>query len=184
MIIHTGGAIGTDMLFEYAGLFYGHQVKAFSFEGHETKSHCRIILEDYELKKAHKMVLNARGDRHFPTKNAYTNNLIYRDYYIVKDATFIVAIGYMEGKTLKSVSGGTYWGVNLTNKPTLFFNLNTNSWFPDVDIAQYIKQYIRLDRCGIKEAIMAGIGTRNIKFHETKVREVIMFVMKILEECE
>ena len=64
-IIHSGGAIGADTLFEELGVKKGFEVQAHSFDGHKTESANRVIHSGAELKAARDPVYTAKASLDF-----------------------------------------------------------------------------------------------------------------------
>ena len=104
---HTGGAAGSDLIFEVESLKKGFNVKSYSFKGHNTKSNNRVVLSEEELKEGfeHIKKTNKRLNRNILNAAPYTKNLIARDWFQVKNADAIFAIGNIE--TPSTVAGGT-----------------------------------------------------------------------------
>src|SRR3972149_480807 len=112
-ICNSGGAMGADLLFEKECLKKEIKVNAFSFEGHGTASKCKVILNNDQLKAADDVVKSAslRLNRPIP-KNQYIKNLLRRNWYQVKNADTVYAVGKILPN--KNVDGGTGWAIALT----------------------------------------------------------------------
>jgi hypothetical protein len=157
----TGGASGSDFIFETESLKKGFKVVAYSFDNHSTKSKNRIILSQNQLKEGfkHIKIANNRLKRNLSNLEPYIKNLIARDWFQVKNSEAIFAVGIVNGE---NVMGGTGWAIGCAidnKKPVYVFDQNYKSWFYyDYDD----------DRFQIYEGIpkltdkFAGIGTRNI----------------------
>jgi hypothetical protein len=165
---HTGGASGSDSIFSNESIKKGFNVKAYSFKGHNTKSNNRVILSDEELKEGfeHIKKTNKRLNRNILNAAPYTKNLIARDWFQVKYADAIFAIGSFE--TQSTVAGGTGYATSCAvdeKKPIYFFEQNDNQW--------YYYDY-QSDKFEIFESIpkltenFAGIGTRDINDNGVK----------------
>lgn len=176
MILFSGGASGTDMLFEQICDEFGIQMIAYSFDGHKTDSKHTFLLSNEQLHHAKEFVVraNQRLNRFsfFPSNNDYTNKLIERDYYIVKYATIIIAFGYLDlSKPDDKVNGGTAWGIEMAKfkmTPIYFFDLSEYKWYSW--LYDRSNQYIHNIRPILKKNDkIAGIGTRRVRFHTQKI---------------
>jgi hypothetical protein len=165
---HTGGAAGSDLIFEVESLKKGFNVKSYSFKGHNTKSNNRVVLSEEELKEGfeHIKKTNKRLNRNILNAAPYTKNLIARDWFQVKNADAIFAIGNIE--TPSTVAGGTGYACSCAvdnKKPIYFFEQNDNQW--------YYYDY-QSDKFEIYESVpkltenFAGIGTRDINDNGVK----------------
>ena len=162
MICYSGGAIGSDSIFEAESIKHGVNVVAYSFVEHNTKSSNLKVLSKKQLEDGfkHIEIANKKLNRNIYNISSYVKNLISRDYYQVKSSDAIFAVGIFNG--IDEVNGGTGWAVQIAidnKKPTYVFDQNYNSWFYyDYDD----------DRFQIYEGIpkltdkFAGIGTRMI----------------------
>ena len=159
---YSGGASGSDSIFEIESIKHNFKVVAYSFAGHNTKSSNTLILSPNQLKEGfkHIEIANKRLNRNIYNISSYVKNLISRDYFQVKSSDTIFAIGRLQ--TENTVMGGTGYAVSCAvdlKKPIYFFEQNDNQW--------YYYDY-ESDRFEIYEEIpkltekFAGIGTRNI----------------------
>lgn len=131
-ILLTGGANGADMLFEEMALKHNYIVRAFSFEGHTTKSRRRIILNNEDLVKAQSFIAAAarKLNKHVPHQQ-YIHKLISRNYYQVQDSLCVYAVATLNFDT-NIVNGGTGWAVEmakLKNIPLFVFDQNKSNWY-------------------------------------------------------
>lgn len=174
---HTGGASGADAVFSCEALKKGFNVKAYSFKGHNTKSNNRVILSEEELKEGfeHIKKTNKRLNRNILNAAPYTKNLIARDWFQVKYADAIFAIGMME--TESTVCSGTGYACSCAvdeKKPIYFFEQDHNQW--------YYYDY-QSDRFEIYEGVpkltenFAGIGTRDI--NENGIKAIVSLFKEI-----
>jgi len=168
----SGGAQGSDTFFEKEGEKYGIKTIAYSFYGHNTSSKNKWNLTTEQLEEGlkHVEITNKTLDRNITTISTYVKKLLCRNWYQVKNADCIYAIG-----TLKSdgtVDGGTGWAVQMAidnNKPVYLFEQNKNTWY------EYRPAFgnLHTDRFaepgGFYEVSIppltekfAGIGTRNL----------------------
>ena len=94
-ICYSGGASGSDFLFELESIKHNIKVVAFSFDGHTTKSENRYILSKNQLKEGfeHIKIANERLGRNIKNAQPYVRNLISRDWFQVKNSDAIFAVG-------------------------------------------------------------------------------------------
>jgi hypothetical protein len=173
-ICNSGGAIGSDSIFEEECLKRNVSVKAFSYKTpfHKSISKVEISDEDYleginEIKKANKIILKRTGiDKYM--------NLLARNWAQVKYSEEIYAIGkiikpkeydgdYQNKSTYPVVSGGTGYAVamGITNNKIIYvFDQTIECWFR---YSYVINNFIKIDGIPeIKTNNFAGIGTRKI----------------------
>jgi hypothetical protein len=166
-ICNTGGALGSDITWEHHCIKAGIHVRSYSFTGHSSQSsrQSKIILNEQELISAQPYVVKAAKNlrRNLPKTN-YVLNLLRRNWYQVKDADTVYAIGTIDEN--KQVEGGTGYAVqmsvdNLVNSLTPIslnvFDQNVGSWF-----TWKHKQWFQVDEPELPTKIFAGIGTRNV----------------------
>lgn len=166
-ICNTGGAFGSDIAWEHHCIKIGIQVRSYSFAGHSSQSskQSKVILNEHELVSAQPYVTKAAKNlgRNLP-KAGYVLNLLRRNWYQVKDADTVYAIGTIDEN--KQVEGGTGYAVqmsvdNLINSLTPIslnvFDQNVGSWFMWKQ-----KQWFQIDEPELPTKIFAGIGTRNV----------------------
>lgn len=171
---HSGGAEGSDTIWEKIGSQYGVKTNAYSYKTnyHSSKSKVEISEEDYEqgvteINKANK-VLGRFGIQKYI-------NLLARNWPQVKYSTQIFAIGYIVDPGKKSikgyyskskyqtVDGGTGYAIQMGinhNKDIYVFDQSKLSWFrwsyPSMS-------FVKIDESPkIKTQNFAGIGTREI----------------------
>jgi len=159
---NSGGAPGSDTIFEIESNRHNYKIVAYSFDGHNTTSKNRLILTPSQLKEGfeHIKIANLRLGRNINNLSPYIKNLLSRDWYQVKNSDAIFAIGIRD--TEKTVRGGTGYAVSCavdTKKPIYFFEQNDNQWYYfdyEDDMFQIFE--------GIPELTekFAGIGTREI----------------------
>ena len=158
----SGGAPGSDYIFENESIKHNFKVIAYSFDGHNTKSLNSLILSLNQLKEGfkHIEIANKILNRNIYNISSYVKNLISRDWYQLKNSDTIFAIGSLQTENI--VLGGTGWATQLAidNKKTVYlFEQNYNQW--------YYYDY-ESNKFEIFENIptltenFAGIGTRNI----------------------
>ncbi len=170
-INYSGGAKGADTIWETYGEKYGVSTIAFSFISHNTDSKHFIILTEKELEESDSYYRKASRllKRKYPSNNIYVNNLLRRNWFQVKNADTIFAIGELIDNI---VNGGTGWAVamaTIVNKPIYLFEQNKNIWM------KYVYEIKEFREC--KEPILtkkfAGIGTRKINNNGIKAIQTI-----------
>ena len=162
----SGGAKGSDSVFEFESLKKNFNVVSFSFEGHDTTSSNRYILTPKQLKIGfeHIKIANKRLNRNINNLKPYIKNLISRDWYQVKYSDAIFAVGYIDHNN--NVKGGTGYAIacaidNL--KPIFLFEQSFNYWYYyDYDINRF---EIYENKIPILTKKFAGIGTRDININ-------------------
>ncbi len=171
-INHSGGCPGSDMMWEDEGYIYNVESIAYSFQGHKQESKTPKILNNEELLEGWEHVKIAEKSIGRPLfniqSNPYVRNLLSRNWFQVKNADSIYAIGTFIDDKHKIVNGGTGWAVQMAidnNKPVYVFEQNLNEWFiyhyPENEFKQiYSIPYLTQD--------FAGIGTRDLNINGEK----------------
>ena len=160
--LYSGGASGSDNYWETFGSLYGLTVKSFSFDGHHTTNPHAVVLSDDELKKADYFLERANQTllRRFPTRNKFCNDLLRRNWHVVKDVDTVFALGEMVSN--KTVNGGTGWAVQLAvdeKKKVYVFDDKKNGWSV-YDHAR--KRFVPFHDVPTLSKNFAGVGTRNL----------------------
>ena len=138
--IYSGGALGTDSVPEFAARELGMNLEIKIPPAH-ARARTVTPLTPYELDLANPYVERAAKmlNRSLHFTNTYKNNLIRRNFHIVREAEAVYAFGRFE--TLvhpKTLKGGTGWSVQLaielgkkTKKPPMIFvyDLYHQAWF-------------------------------------------------------
>jgi len=151
-ILCSGGAAGADVYWGDIASQFNHDVIHFSFDGHKSTatnstiyklSTEELLIADEEIKKA-----NVILKRRIPIHKHWLYNLLRRNWYQVRDAETIYAVGYVIGgarirdlstlflaeknpakknEDFLCVSGGTSWAI------AMFCNrkINGNIYFYD-----------------------------------------------------
>jgi hypothetical protein len=182
---HSGGAEGSDTIWEMYALMNDIKVKAYSYKtkSHKGSNKVEISKQDYEegvekIKKANKVLSRKNIDKHM--------NLLARNWAQVKYSTEIFAIGYIvrEGEKSKkgylvtakspTVDGGTGYAVQMAinaGKTVYIFDQYKEKWFK---WSYILDDFLELrDTPTIQEKNFAGIGTREInKAGEKAIEEV------------
>ena len=163
---HSGGCPGSDMEWENQGLKYGVKTNAYSFGNHvqQSKNQCKLTAEELKegATQAEKASLTLMRPWQYVSNKPYVKNLISRNWFQVKNAECVYAIGKFIKNSTKLVDGGTGWAVQMAvdnKKPIYLFEQNEKAWFLfDYDVGQFIK----VDYVPTLTPNFAGIGTREI----------------------
>lgn len=164
-INHSGGCTGADMCWENEGKPYGVKSVAYSFYNHVQDGENQKILTYDELQEGWKHVEIAAKSLHRPIGRIeipYVKNLLSRNWFQVKNAEAIFAVGKFDGNTQKKVAGGTGWAVQMamdSGKPIYFFDQPTNKWY--IYLYSY-KTFIEMYVIPTLTENFAGIGTREL----------------------
>lgn len=173
MICHSGGAKGSDTVFDELSMKYGIKVNAYSYKTkyHTGPNKVEISEQDFEegiieVKKANKILMRW-GIRKYM-------NLLARNWAQVKYSDEIFAIGKIcrTGK-IETISGGTGYACAMAvqnNKPLYVFDQIDRKWFK----WSFSKEmFIEIDPPKITCNNFAGIGTREINDHGiTAIKEL------------
>jgi hypothetical protein len=170
MICNSGGADGSDMIYEEVCSKKGMQVVAWSFTNHKTKSQFRKILSKEELEEGfeHVKIANENLKRSVFSLKPYVKNLLSRDWFQVKNSDAIYAIGtFQKASPFTIVNGGTGWAVQMgiDNKKQVYVFDQDNHypcWFIyDYSSGRFITNK-DTDLIPSLKRKFAGIGTREI----------------------
>lgn len=163
-VCHSGGCPGADMTWEAAGEEYGVVTHAYSFSGHTQYGKHPVILSEAELSEATQHVINASLTLKRPivTVATYVRNLLRRNWFQVKNAESIYAVGKFMSNTRSVVDGGTGWAVQMAihvRKPIFFYDQLTKSWYTYNYVTGIFETFTDTP---ILTEQFAGIGTRDI----------------------
>lgn len=174
LVCNSGGAIGSDSVFERFCIEKGIKVNAFSYKTKSHTSECKVEIsdEDYlegikQIKKANK-ILNRYGIEKYM-------HLLARNWSQVKYSEEVFAVGtivksgdkdtkgYKNKSKYDIVSGGTGYATTMAiqhNKPVYVFDQTKDKWFR----WSYISNtFVECKEPKISTQTFAGIGTREIK---------------------
>jgi len=177
MILHSGGAKGSDTVFATLSLQNGLYVVIHSFEGHKinmpylkessllrikkhTKEELGIIYSEYIVKVAKYMGRNA-------ARLEYTKDLLARDYFQINETEAVFAVGVIDsvnnGKVI--VAGGTGYAISMAlrlNIPyIIIYDQQDMRWY-NIKNGKLQKQWNEPIVKMKDFAFVAGIGTRNL----------------------
>lgn len=163
----SGGARGSDSLFGACAEAVGHKVIHYSFKEHKSKLN-RSILNKDQLSKADPYLLLANEwlNRKFPTYSEYTNNLLRRNFYQVKESDMIYAITDLDKDGFPK--GGTAWavimGIIVNVDEIYLFDQTTEKWFRFVDIGQHPRKitWDQVKQPPSPKGAYTGIGTQKL----------------------
>jgi hypothetical protein len=153
------------MEWERIGETYGVETIAYSFPNHVQKGKNPKILTVAELNEGWEHVLIA--DRTLKKNveglsSTYTRSLLCRNWFQVKNADAVFAIGRFD--TFAKVSGGTGWAVQMAvdnHKPVYVFEQDICLW----SIFNYTDGLFAPLFAPLKLTVnFAGIGTRDINY--------------------
>ena len=162
---HSGGCPGADMAWETEGEKYGVHTIAYSFKGHNQKGKHPKVLTGEELDEgfSHVMIANRALKRYPQGQSTYVKSLLARNWFQVKNADSIFAIGKFDSETV--VSGGTGWAVQMaidSDKPVYVYKQATNPMDPGRWFRWMLLQFEYIDYVPILTENFAGIGTRDL----------------------
>lgn len=164
-VCHSGGCPGADMTWETAGEEYGVVTRAYSFSGHKQYGKNPVVLSHEELHEglAHALDVNTQFKRNLMSSPRYTKCLISRNWYQVKNAEVIFAVGKFYDNTLTRVDGGTGWAVQMAvnnGKPIYFYDQPTESWY---EYDHHNGKFVTFTGTpALRTKHFAGIGTREL----------------------
>jgi hypothetical protein len=176
-ICHSGGCPGADMTWETEGNYYGVKTIAYSFGGHKQEGKNRVILSTEELNEGFKNVLIANKTmKRYPQGQArYIQNLLARNWFQVKNAEAVFAIGMFsklrpEESVVTRVDGGTGWAVQMAidnKKPVYVFDqtppkCSFDSPMPWAYFDYKVNHFVPMDTIPKLTENFAGVGTREI----------------------
>lgn len=163
---HSGGCDGADMTWEIEGNPYGVKSISYSFYNHHQKGEFPYIMNTTELLEGWEHVKTAAGSLkrplNFVEDNPYVRNLLCRNWFQVKHAEAIFAVGKFDSNAKTKVAGGTGWAVQMAidnNKPVYFFDQPTNSWYKYISL---YKKFVQMYVIPTLTENFAGIGTREL----------------------
>lgn len=168
----SGGADGSDLQWAMMAGNLGHKVVHWSFQGHRSSapSDDVVQLNQQQLEEADRFIERANRNvrRNWPSKSLFTNNLLRRNWYQVKDTGAVYAVGKMKGR---EVEGGTAWAIQmymdrfihdgepLSQCNLFFYDQNMNVWW------QWRGSWeIRVSQPPAPVGVWTGIGTRDLNF--------------------
>ena len=177
----SGGATGADTVFELDGEKYEISTVAYSFNGHNTTSKNRYILSQDELDEGfkHIEIANKTLKRDIDHISKYVKNLLSRNWFQVKNAEAIFAIGRIKNKMgiRREVDGGTGWAVQIgidNNKKVYVFDQNTNKWYEWCKDQEPCDKFILLKYIPPLTENFAGIGTRELNENGKKAIQYLL----------
>ena len=137
-LIFSGGATGADDLWVQCASHHGCDIEIMSFEGHERTVRFPCTVREISSDDLHSVVdtvlLTGTALKRFIDMRPSVYNLIARNYFIVRDAEVVFAVGYLNQKTGLGIDGGTAWGCEYftqmrgSEARIYFFDMCTATW--------------------------------------------------------
>ncbi len=162
---HSGGCPGADMTWEVLGRDYGVKTIAYSYPGHTQEGANPYIMTVEELDEGWEHIqiaapsLKRKLSAYWPPE--YVKKLLCRNWFQVKNAERIYAIGTFETKNKDRVNGGTGWAVQMgidSQKLVFFFDQDSVQWYVYRPNAGRFEGVQIIPLC----ENFAGVGTRDI----------------------
>lgn len=163
--LYSGGAEGSDTMWELIGRAYGLKNIVHYFHGYPTpRGNTRISDEQYwrgskAAYKAEETLLRLGYDKYI--------SLLARNWAQVESSTAVYAIADRFVKTLLDkdvIDGGTGWAIQMAidvNKPHFVFVQQLDKWIYYDSIVE--NKWCTLDSVPPLPSKFAGIGTRNLR---------------------
>jgi hypothetical protein len=171
-VLHSGGAIGSDLVFERVGARYGVRTRAYSYRTAYHDSPSKVEISDDDYAEGSKMVSRANENlRRFGIDKWM--NLLARNWAQVKYSDQVLAIGtvvkpgekydgYECRARTESVAGGTGYAVQMAideGREPWIFDQRLNIWLRWTRLET---RFVEVDPPTIITNDFAGIGTRKI----------------------
>lgn len=169
-VLLSGAAQGSDYKFGKYAHEAGHAVIHWSFDGHRSKCPPQHIVQltQNHLDDANKAVERANKTlkRRFPSSNPHVNKLLQRNYYQVRWAQAVYAVGTID--PLGLVEGGTGWATQMYMDRFL----HLEDYFEDCNLYVFDQKALKwmfwrgkwseIEMPPTPHGVYAGIGTREI----------------------
>lgn len=180
---HSGGCPGSDMMWENEGNKYGVHTIAYSFYNHVQEGKTQKILTGDELKEGFENVRIASETLHRRVDGLplYVKNLLCRNWFQVKNAETIFAVGKFA--SIKLVKGGTGWAVQMaidSKKPVFVFDQELNQWNKfnyesgEFEVIDYIPKLTEN---------FAGVGTRDLNENgRNAIRKILEYNLRCIQQ--
>ena len=127
----SGGAQGADFAWANRVAIDGYSIDVMSFDGHRRCQGPKdriIMLTKEQLKEAQPWINKAAKSKGYTSSS---NPFICRDWWIVREADAVVAVGQREGDFVEGGTGWT-WQMHLEKDPVFLmwiFDQNVEKWF-------------------------------------------------------
>lgn len=134
LIVFSGGASGADDLWIKCAHEHHCDIQMMTFDGHKRTQSvpCQLnVISDEKLLEIKPLIistckiLNRKLD-----ERSFVYNLIARNYYIIKDAQVVYAVGYLNQTNGLGIDGGTAWGCEYFKSMGViyFYDMCTSKW--------------------------------------------------------
>lgn len=173
IICHSGGAHGSDTIWENIGKKYGVKTRAYSYKTSYHNSPNKVEISEEDFKEG--VVEINKANKHMDRFGIYKYiNLLARNWAQVKYSTQIFAIGsivepgkksnrgYYSKSKIQTIDGGTGYAVmmGINNQKDIYvFDIIKDSWF---HWSYSSMSFVKCDTPKIETQNFAGIGTREI----------------------
>lgn len=174
----SGGADGSDTVWENECMKAGIPVKSFTFAGHKgQRSPNAVTLNENQLNEAFPYLerANQKLKRWIPRSKPWIANLLCRNWYQVKDAEALYAIGQLTSSGV--VDGGTGWAVQMAidrGIPVFVYEQNRMQW-----IQWKNEGWVDISSPVIYN-LFAGVGTR--KINASGEQAIAIFIQRMINE--
>ena len=166
---HSGGCEGSDMAWELIGEQYGVKALSYSYYNHVCHGSNQVVLTLDELAEGFEQARLCEPHLNRPLVkiegNNYVKNLISRNWFQIKNAESVLAVGkfqnYLEMPSI--VAGGTGWAVQMAinrgDIPIHVFEQTHGSWYVWDSQNKWFAPVSYIPRLTTN---FAGIGTREL----------------------
>lgn len=189
-ICHSGGASGSDTIWENESAKYGTKTNAYSYKTDYHISPNKVEVTEEEFNEGIEMVNKANHTLNRYGIHKYMN-LIARDWSQIKHSEQVFAIGnivpsgkkgkrYYNRSKYEVVDGGTGYGVQMAidhNREVYVFDMKRNDWY---HWSSSIMSFIKCKNEPIITKLnFAGIGSRDIN---ESGKEAIKLILKLTND--
>lgn len=180
---HSGGAEGSDYMWGAIGEQFGVVSNHYYQKGFKTPVGNTPLTKE-QLKEAdeHLIKANETLGRTFPAASEITNSLLRRNWFQVKNADAIYAIGRPDKNNSNVVSGGTAWAVQMAideGKPVYVYDLNSFKWFQYVVDKETNTGKWQETGTPTLTKNFAGIGTRGNKKNKKELATISAVIQSV-----
>mgnify|MGYP001200783110 CR=1 FL=1 len=173
----SGGADGADLQWGMCAGLLGHFVIHWGFDNMKSQAPeieiARLSRETLSESDIFCLEASKSLGRKFPSTSQYVNDLLRRNYFQVRWAESLYAVGI---RRESKIAGGTAWAVEMYKNRFLFpenlyfFDQETNQWLEGVNFKP-------IDSPPVPRGIWAGIGTRKLNDNgKMAIRKLMSYV--------